>query len=138
MDTVRLMRLRYALVLVLLVPAGFFTKLYVGPAESWVRAHGGGIVYVLFWCLFAQTLWPRVSPWRIATVILLVTCTLEFLQLWHPPFLAPLRANFLGHALIGSKFSWWDFPYYVFGALLAVGVARLVSSAGRDDRKRAA
>jgi hypothetical protein len=31
----------------------------------------------------------------------------------------------VGHALIGSSFSWSDFPYYGAGALLAIAIVRI-------------
>ena len=42
-------------------------------------------------------------------MVLAVTFALEFLQLWKPPFLQAVRSTFLGHVLIGSSFSWFDF-----------------------------
>jgi hypothetical protein len=50
--------------------------------------------------------------------VFLVTSALEFLQLWHPPFLQLIRSTFLGQTLIGTSFTWWDFPYYFFGCVL--------------------
>jgi hypothetical protein len=108
------------LALAVVVPLGFATKLYRGPAEAWVRGSAGGVLYVLFWCLLVVLLWPRLGAWRVAAGVLAVTSALEFLQLWHPPFLQGFRSTFLGHALIGSSFSWLDFPHYAAGALLSV------------------
>ena len=53
---------------------------------------------------------------RIAVGVLLVTCVLESLQLWHRPWLQAIRSTFLGASLLGTSFSWWDFPAYVVGA----------------------
>ena len=130
-------RFRLALVLVVLVPLGIATKFYDGPAHAWVRAHAGGTLYVVFWCLLVLAIRPRFSPWRAACAVLVVTSILECLQLWHAPFLQAIRSSFLGHALIGSKFSWLDFPYYGLGALLAVGIARLASRGGHDGQRAA-
>jgi hypothetical protein len=47
-----------------------------------------------------------------------ITCTLEFLQLWHPLILEHFRATFVGRLLIGTTFSWWDFLYYGVGCFL--------------------
>jgi Flp pilus assembly protein TadB len=40
---------------------------------------------------------------------------LEFLQLWHPSFLEFLRSNFIGRTILGTSFTWSDFPYYLVG-----------------------
>jgi len=68
-----------------LVPLGLYSKVYAGPAATWVNHSLGGVCYVLFWCLLVSWFWPRVKPWRIALAVLAVTCLLEFLQRWHPP-----------------------------------------------------
>lgn len=119
------MRLRLLLILAIVVPLGFATKLYTGPARAWVHGHAGGFLYVIFWCLLALAIRPRLSPWVVGAAVLLVTSVLEFLQLWHPPLLQAVRSNFLGHAFLGSTFAWSDFPYYGAGALVAVGIARI-------------
>jgi hypothetical protein len=36
------------MVALLLIPIGFGTKLYVGPGETWVRHHVGGLLYMVF------------------------------------------------------------------------------------------
>jgi len=54
----------------------------------------------------------------IAEIVLFATCILEFLQLWHPPFLTCLRNNFIGVTILGNVFTWSDFPYYFVGSAL--------------------
>jgi len=49
--------------------------------------------------------------------VFIVTCLLECLQLWHPPFLEVLRSGFIGRTIIGTSFVWSDFIYYVLGCL---------------------
>jgi len=102
-----------------LIPLGLASKLYAGPGAAWTHDYLGGVVYVLFWCLTAFCLWPRVRPWRIAAWVLGVTCALEALQLWQPPWLQALRNTFLGAALLGTTFVCWDLVYYVLAAGLA-------------------
>ena len=69
-----------------------------------------------------------------AAAVLLVTCVLEVLQLWQPPALAALRGSFLGHALIGSSFSLWDFPHYAVGGLLGAALAHRLGERREADR----
>jgi Na+-translocating ferredoxin:NAD+ oxidoreductase RnfD subunit len=97
---------------------GLFSKLYTGTASHWVSNSLGGVFYEVFWCLVVFLLANRVRPWKIAVAVFLVTCALEALQLWHPPFLVPLRNHFIGHALLGSVFIWTDFVYYVIGCVV--------------------
>jgi len=104
--------------LLIVTPLGLLTKFYQGPAEAWINNYAGGILYELFWCLAAVLVWPRVSGWRIALWIFIVTSVLEFTQLWQTPLLESIRSTFIGRAFIGTSFSWLDFPHYVLGCLM--------------------
>lgn len=122
--------------MVVLVPLGVGTKFYGGPGGGWVRAHAGGVLYVVFWSLVVLGLWPRLSPWTAAVAVLVGTSVLEGLQCWQPPLLEMVRNTFVGHAVLGSTFSWADFPHYVVGAGLAGGLGqalRPAGDAGDDD-----
>ena len=101
--------------LALLVPIGFYSKFYGGPAASWVNNSLGGLFYVVFWCLVASLFTRRARPWAIALAVTFVTCLLEGVQLWRNPLLDLLRAGFLGRTLLGTTFMWSDFPYYFAG-----------------------
>lgn len=109
---------RLLLVLIFVTPLGFYTKFYTGPLQDWVNNSLGGVFYEIFWCLVLALLFRRLRPVSIAGVVLLVTCALEFLQLWHPPFLESLRVNFIGATILGSSFTWSDFPYYLIGSIM--------------------
>jgi hypothetical protein len=101
-----------------IVPLGFYTKFYSGPAENWVHGSLGGVFYEIFWCLLAAWLFPRTAPGKIALAVLLCTCALEFLQLWHPAWLQVVRGYFIGQAILGDCFAWSDFLYYFIGGAL--------------------
>jgi len=105
--------------LFILTPIGFYSKFYKGPAYYWVNNSLGGAFYEIFWCLFFFFIFYKAKPAIIAFTVFIVTCILEFMQLWHPPFLEFIRRFFIGRALIGTSFTWTDFPYYVIGS--AVG-----------------
>jgi len=76
----------------------------------------GGVFYVLFGCLLVFWFLPRARPGRIALAVLLVTCLLEFLQRWHPPWLEWRRHFWLGQMLLGTTFAGSDFSYSFLGA----------------------
>jgi hypothetical protein len=125
-------------ILALVVPLGFATKFYAGPGSGWVGAHGGGILYEVFWIFVVLLLWPRLAPLRVAGGVFAATSALEFLQLFHPPFLKTIRATFLGHALIGSTFVWWDFPHYAVGCVAGALLAHPALRHGRESAPPAA
>ena len=103
--------------LLIIVPLGFATKFYRGPLQAWVNDSLGGLLYVVFWCLVVFLVFPRVRPLWIAAGVLLATCCLEFTQLLDWPLLITIRRSFLGRALIGTTFTWWDFPHCAGGAI---------------------
>ncbi len=98
---------------------GLFFKFYDGFGRQWFNNNGAAIFYKIFWCLFAFLLViSRRAISQIPLWVFIITCILEFLQLWHPPVLQQIRATFVGRLLIGSTFSWWDFPHYAIGSIL--------------------
>ena len=104
--------------LLVIVPVGVCTKCYQGPAADWVNNSLGGVFYEIFWCLLVFLIVPNARTWLIALAVLLVTCTLEFMQLWRPAALTYVRSYILGAALLGTTFSWSDFPYYFVGSAI--------------------
>ena len=103
--------------LLIVTPLGFATKFYGGPGAWWLNNYAGGVLYEIFWCLAVVFLWPN-TPFVLTAVFVFVsTCSLEFLQLWNPYFLQALRGTFIGRTIIGTSFSWWDFPHYLVGCL---------------------
>lgn len=106
--------------MLIVIAMGFFFKYYTGPAHQWFNNYGAAVFYEIFWCLFAFLFFSksRKAVWQIPIWVFIVTCILEFLQLWHPPLLENFRATLIGKWLIGTTFAWWDFPHYVLGCIL--------------------
>jgi len=102
--------------LLIITPIGFYSKFYKGPAVLWVNNSLGGVFYEIFWCLLIFLFFSKSKPRLIATLVFIITCSLEFLQLWHPHFLEIIRNNFIGRTILGNSFTWSDFPYYFIGS----------------------
>jgi hypothetical protein len=101
---------------------------------DWWRGYGGGTPYVVFWIAF----WFMIFPFRrcvlpICIFATMFTCFLEFMQLWKPEWLTQLRATRFGAALLGSGFTWSDFPPYFIGG--AMGYLILVLAAMFNPRQ---
>jgi len=105
------------LILLFLVPLGFYTKFYQGYGETFVHNYLGGFLYVVFWILVVFFISPHTNPVKISAGVFVATSLIEFSQLWHPPFLETLRANFLGRTILGTSFVWYDFIWYLAGAV---------------------
>ncbi len=115
------------------------------PIGYWVRFHGfgpneikdalGSIAYEMFWIALGLACWPKVSPLKMSNGVFLLTCGLEFLQLWQPPLLQALRATLPGRLILGSTFSWSDFPAYGIGSLLGYLWVRFLAQATQKASK---
>jgi hypothetical protein len=104
------------ILLLLITPLGFYTKIYSGPGASWVNNSLGGLFYEIFWCLIFFLFFQNAKAHTIAAVVFITTCFLEVLQLWHPEFLEIIRGNFIGRTVLGTSFSLYDFIYYFIGS----------------------
>lgn len=113
-------RVKIALCIIFLIPLGFATKFYHGPFQFWVENFLGGVLYEIFWCLVIAFFFPNTKPIWISSIVFFCTSLLEVLQLWHPWFLEKIRSTFLGRALIGTSFTWLDFPHYIVGCLIGI------------------
>ena len=103
--------------LLVLIPAGFLFKLYQGPGAAFLNNKFAGFIYVVFWIFACAAAFVRGKPLVIVLCVFLVTCGLEFLQLYSCPVLEWIRASFLGRALIGNSFAADDFIYYALAAI---------------------
>jgi Protein of unknown function (DUF2809) len=105
--------------MLIVVAMGFLFKYYTGAAHQWFNDYGAAVFYEIFWCLFAFWFFrSRTAVNQIPLWVFVVTCILEFLQLWHPPLLEEVRATLIGKLLLGATFAWWDFPHYALGCIL--------------------
>jgi hypothetical protein len=119
-------QLRTLAVLLAIVPIGFYSKFYHGPAAEWVNNSLGGVFYVMFWSLFLQLVAPKISIMKNVGAVFTVTCVLEVLQLWHPAFLEKIRCTFIGATLLGTTFVGLDMVYYLIGAVAAAFLIALL------------
>lgn len=115
-------RLRFALCLLITVLLGVGSFLLRGTSIDGLANFAGGALYVIALIFFILTLAPKYSQRQYRTSIcafaLLLTCAIEFLQLWHAPFLESIRATLPGRLVLGNTFSWIDFPAYILGTAL--------------------
>ncbi|MBN2020309.1 MAG: DUF2809 domain-containing protein [Sedimentisphaerales bacterium] len=134
-----LIKQRIILLIGILITAssGFLLwRYYRGTAQNWVRFYLPDVFYVMFWCFVFFLIWPsRTNVVRIPVIVLIVTCILEFLQIWKPPFLQSIRSNLLGAALFGTCFIWKQFPYYFIGCALSILFLKLLSCRVKDTKE---
>jgi len=112
--------------MLILIPIGIGTKQYHGLFGPFVRNSLGGVLYVVFFSLALFFISRRVRPLLNVAAVFIATAGIEFLQLWHPPFLQWARARFLGRLFLGTTFMPSDFFYYAVGAILSYGILHLL------------
>jgi hypothetical protein len=100
-----------------LVPLGYLIRFH-GSGPEWLNDALGSVIYEMFWITLCLGIWPKIPPLQMAVTVGFTTCALEFLQLWHPPLLQTLRATLPGRLILGTTFSWLDFPAYLVGSTL--------------------
>jgi len=116
-DRVFKYRLTLLISILLIVPLGYVVRFY-GFAPEWFNDLFGSVAYEIFWILLVALLFPQALPFWTAVGVCLATCVIEFLQLWHPPFLEAMRATLPGRLVLGNNFSWSDFLSYFIGSFL--------------------
>ena len=104
--------------ILIVTPLGFASKFYTGYGAKWFNGSLGGLLYEVFWCLVISFILTKAKPWKISLSVFIVTCILEFLQLWHPVFLEIIRSSFIGRTIIGTTFVQSDFIYYFLGSIV--------------------
>ena len=109
---------RSIILLVVIAGLGFLSKLLPVFQGTWVSNNLSGLFYVTELCLVVYIVFPGNPAFVYSLLAFLFTSVLEIFQLWHPTFLTSLRNSFLGHTILGSTFSWLDFPLYIGGAVL--------------------
>lgn len=120
-------RARWALWFLITILLGMVSFLLRGTAVDTMANHAGGALYVVALIFLALCLAPAQAqfPARICVGAFCLTCAIEFLQLWHPPFLEAMRGTLPGRLILGNTFGWLDFPAYLVGSVLGFVVLRL-------------
>ena len=114
-------------ILIIVIGAlGIAAKLVPFAEGTWISHSLSGLFYVTELCLILYLIFPSHSSVVLALAAFLITSLLEILQLWNPDFLEWVRSSFVGRSILGSTFSWLDYPYYLGGAVLGVLLLNLV------------
>ena len=108
--------------LVAVVALGFASRAYSGLFPSALGKYPGDALWALMVFLGLAIAWPRSSSPRLAIVALLIAYLGEFSQLYHAPWIDAIRATPLGHAFLGSGFSWFDMIAYTVGIVLGYAI----------------
>lgn len=111
------MHFRLALALLATIALGYWTRFHA-PVPEWLRDASGGVFYVVAAAIALRAAGVK-DPRKAAALAFLLTCALEFLQMWQAPWVVALRRTLPGRLILGTHFSWPDFPPYALGGLLS-------------------
>lgn len=76
---------------------------------------------------------PQASTARLAILAFVISCAVEFSQLYQAPWLNAIRGTTLGHLALGSTFSWFDIVAYAAGVVIALLVDAFVAHGNRNS-----
>jgi hypothetical protein len=112
-------RLIYASAAALVVGTGLLWRSNLLPLPDFLAKYGGDSLWALAVFVGFGFIFRRSSTMRVALVALGAAWSVEFLQLYHAPWIDAIRATRLGRLALGSSFNSPDLIAYVLG--IAIG-----------------
>jgi hypothetical protein len=125
-------RLLFLINILAIVPLGYIVRFgHILP--EFISDAGGSIAYEIFWILLVLAIAPRANIRTTTISVCLATCAIEFLQLYQPPWLQAIRATLPGRLVLGTTFSWLDFPSYFTGSALGLLLVYYLNRVANGD-----
>jgi hypothetical protein len=110
----------YFLLILLVTGVGLLWRSSIPHFSPFMSKYGGDALWALLvFCGFGF-FFNRLPTLRLSLVSFAFAWTIEFLQLYHAPWIDSIRAARLGHLVLGSTFNWPDLVAYMVG--IAIGV----------------
>ena len=110
----------YLLSCVPVIPAGLASRHLGSSLPRMVSVYGGDTLWALFFYLVIRALRPQSSLAASAVACLVFSALIETSQLFHPPWLSPIRRTLFGQLVLGEDFLWSDLVCYTVGVALGV------------------
>ncbi|MEP3482500.1 MAG: DUF2809 domain-containing protein [Fuerstiella sp.] len=125
-STDRKLRWRTGALIPFVIAFGLACKKYQGLGSDLINNFGpASVAYVVLLSLLLFAVWPK-PDWiiQISVAAFVLTCVVEFLQLWHPAGLTAIRETMIGRLVLGTTFNVLDFPAYAIGAIVSIFVLK--------------
>lgn len=126
--SVRRSRLLYSILIALVLLGGLLWRSRLLPLTPFMAKYGGDALWALMVFLGFGFLFIRITTLRLAIISLGFAWSIEFLQIYHAPWIDGIRAMRVGHLVLGSTFNWPDLIAYAVG--VAIGVLAESRKAG--------
>lgn len=111
----------YALLIALTIGTGLLWRSNLLPLSSFFAKYGGDSLWALMVFLGFGFAFRRSSTARIALGAICFSWAIEFLQLYHSPWIDELRSNRFGHLVLGAGFNSPDLIAYLIGVAVGAG-----------------
>lgn len=122
----------YLLWIALTVGAGLLLRSRFVSLPEAVEKYGGDALWALMVFFGFALLFHRASTLRLGLLALGFAWAIEFLQLYHAPWIEGIRARRIGHLILGSTFNAPDLLAYVAGVALGMAFEGLCRTFRRE------
>ena len=123
-------RLPVMLVLGFVVGLGWASRAYDGLFPNALGKYPGDALWTVAVYLGWKLVVPAMAPWKLGLMALGQSFGVEFLQLYHAPWLDGIRGNYFGHLLLGSTFNSMDLVAYSVGTTAVFLIDRFLVPRG--------
>ncbi len=114
-------------VVAIVIPIGLFARAHRASADpsnltGFLATYTGDTLWPVMFYFMGRFCFPAMRILPIVIGVLTLTLTLEFGQLWQPPWLQHLRSLPVIGFLLGNSFIWSDVWCCLLGTMIATGV----------------
>ncbi|MDQ3013588.1 MAG: DUF2809 domain-containing protein, partial [Acidobacteriota bacterium] len=109
-----------------LVALGLASRRYGDWLPKFLASYSGDTLWALMVFVGIGFLAPRWSSLRVSVAALLFSCTVEFSQLYHAPWLDSLRHRRVGGLILGVGFLWSDLLCYTIGVAIGLLIEMMI------------
>jgi hypothetical protein len=110
----------------LAISAGLASRKFPGLLPTALGKYHGDALWAMMVFFGLCALLPTRRTAHLAASALAACYAVEVSQLYHAPWIDGIRANTLGHLVLGSTFNWPDLFAYTAGIVLAAVLDRYV------------
>ena len=123
-------RLPVTVALGVVIGLGLASRTYDGLFPNALGKYPGDALWTVAVYLGWKLVFPAMAPWKLGLMALGQSVGVEFLQLYHTPWLDGIRGNRFGHLLLGSTFNPMDLVAYSVGAAVVFLIDRFLVPRG--------
>jgi hypothetical protein len=105
----------YAFWIAVVICAGLVSRSQTLALPAFVAKYGGDALWALMIFLGLGFLLPTRRTTVVAGLAVVVSCTVEFSQLYRAPWIDAARGTWWGRLTLGDTFAWGDIVAYLVG-----------------------